>query len=127
MLAENLFLSRKPTHTPIMSIERWQVVTGSVVALIVGYAVVIASQLLLGLLLGALVYLVGWLLVHATPTAGFGDAFSTPRAVATGAVIVVVLGYSLFIAGQILLGLLTAIVLFLVAWVTSPTGPLADR
>ena len=87
------------------------------------YSVVIASRLLLGVFAGALVYLVGWLVGNSPPE--FRAAFSRPRALVTGALVALIVLYSFLIATSILLGVLTSLVVIVVSWTTSPTGPVA--
>lgn len=108
-----------------MEIDRWQVLVGSIIAALLAYVALPVRQPLGTLLAGALAYLVMWLLVRFEPESGYGTAFSTPRAVLTSGVIVAIIGYSLFIAGQFLLGAITVVVVLLVSWTTSPRGPLA--
>jgi hypothetical protein len=106
-------------------VKRWQLVAWSLVVLVVAYSVLFAGQLLLGVLVAALVYLIVWLFAEVDlDTRG---AFSAGRAVATATVVVLVIAYALLLAGQILLGLLAAATVFVVAWVTSPTGPFAGE
>ena len=96
----------------------WVLVTA-----VFAYSVVIASRALWGVLAGALVYLVGWLIGNSPP--GFRAAFSRARALATGALVLLIVLYSLLIAGAVLLGVLTSLVVIVVSWATSPTGPVA--
>jgi hypothetical protein len=99
----------------------WKVTVGVLVVAIVGYSVVVAQRLLLGVLLGALVYLFAWLL----STVDVRDAFGTTRAAVTALVCLLVIAYSLLIAQQFLLGFVTVTVVVAVSWLTSPRGPLA--
>jgi hypothetical protein len=99
-------------------------VTWAVTLVVAAYSVVIASRPLSGVLTGALVYLVAWLAGEISP-GGALDAFGSRRAAATGALAVLAVLYSLVVAREILLGVLTAVVVVAVSWVTIPDGPVA--
>jgi hypothetical protein len=104
----------------------WQVAVGALIALVVGYSVVVAGSPLLGVFLAALIYLVAWLAATVVPNRDLGSDFSRTRGAATGLVAVLVLAYSLLVVGQILLGVLLVLFLVVVSWITSPRGPVAD-
>jgi predicted PurR-regulated permease PerM len=102
----------------------WDRVGVVLAALIVAYAVVVAQNVLLGIFLAAVLYLVTWLVVRVSPGNPLDDV-TRERRLATGAVVLVVLAYAVVIAGSILLGILVAATVALVAWLTSPVGPVA--
>ncbi|EJN61306.1 hypothetical protein [Halogranum rubrum] len=158
----------------------WKVATGTLIALVLGYAVVIASSILLGVVAATLVFLLSWLVAYARESeavpqlsdrafaaasalsfvvlayslvvAGqilfgvlavvfiFGGAFAhamlrhhgypvslgRTRTILVAVAVVLVMTYSLLVAGQILLGVIASVLLSLTAWLTSPTGPLLD-
>jgi uncharacterized membrane protein YhdT len=107
-------------------VKRWHPVAWGFVVLVIAYSVLLAGQLLLGVFVATLIYLVVWLFAEFGRLDTRG-AFSASRAVATATVVVLVVAYALLIAGQVLLGLLAAATVFVVAWVTSPTGPFAGE
>ena len=104
----------------------WGIVVGVLIAVVVGYAVVVAGSPLLGVFLASLVYLVAWVAAVVAVNRNFRSDFSRARGLATGLAAVLVIAYSLLIAGQILLGVLLVLFLVVVSWVTSPRGPVAD-
>lgn len=158
----------------------WKVATGTLIALVLGYAVVIAGSVLLGVVAATLVFLVAWLFAHGRESeaiprlsdrqfaaavalsfvvlayslviAGqillgvlavvcifggtFGYAMLThhgypvslgrTRTIVVVVLVVLLMGYSLLIAGQVLLGVIASLLLYLTVWLTSPTGPLLD-
>ncbi|KTG10245.1 hypothetical protein AUR64_11725 [Haloprofundus marisrubri] len=75
--------------------------------------------------LAVVVYFLGWFAGEFLETGALVGAFSSTRAAVTGVLAALILAYSLLIAQQVLLGVLTVLMLVLVAWLTSPTGPLA--
>lgn len=107
-------------------VERWQFAAWTLVVPIVAYFVVVQRPLY-GVLAGALVYVTVWSLGKLGRPALLTDAFDTGRATATATVVLVVIGYALLVANQLLLGVLAAGTVLLVAWMTSPTGPFAGR
>jgi len=104
----------------------WRIAVGVLIAVVVGYAVVVAGSPLLGVFLASLVYLVAWVAAVVAVNRNFRSDFSRARGLATGLAAVLVIAYSLLIAGQILLGVLLVLFLVVVSWVTSPRGPVAD-
>jgi len=109
-----------------MPSSTWRVAVGALIALAVGYSVVVAASPLLGVFLAALIYLVAWVATVVAANRSFRSDFSRARGVATAVLAVLVVLYSLLIAGQILLGVLLVLFLVVVSWVTSPRGPVAD-
>lgn len=106
--------------------KRWKLATGVAVAAVLAYFVVIAQGLLVGTLLAAAVYLISWLAAYVADN-GYPYSLGPRRTWVLAVLSLFVLLYALLVAGEILLGLLTVALLALVAWVTSPTGPLARR
>ncbi|MDG5774843.1 hypothetical protein VB773_15275 [Haloarculaceae archaeon H-GB2-1] len=100
---------------------RWKIVVSVLVATVVGYAVVIAQQVLLGILAGTFVYLLAWL-VSVLDT---GGTVGSTRALLTAVISLLVIAYALLIVQQILLGVVVVLFVVLVSWLTSPRGPLA--
>jgi hypothetical protein len=90
---------------------------------IIGYSVIIAAQILLGVILASLVvasmYLVGYVHLH-----GYPDSLGRTRSLATALAVTLVLLYSVFVGGNLLLGIVASLLIGLTAWLTSPTGPL---
>lgn len=117
---------RSADDPPTTASTTWRVLTGLAVLSVLGYAVVIAGQLLLGTIAAALVYLCSWL-VATLRDRGYSVSVGTRRMRLVALFSPLVMLYALLVAGQILLGVLAVAVLFLVAWVTSPEGPLASR
>ncbi|WP_101297586.1 hypothetical protein [Halegenticoccus soli] len=109
-----------------MSSPIWHAVVWSTIALVFAYSVV-AGHPLVGGSLAAGIYLIAWLLAERALTGRIAAAFSARRAAVTGGLVVVVVAYSAVLAGQILLGVITACAIFVTAVLTSPTGPLVDR
>ncbi|WP_129115858.1 hypothetical protein [Halegenticoccus tardaugens] len=103
----------------------WNVAVWTAITAILAYFFVFVQRPLVGVLLAAAFYALAWILAEYSASAGLTPAFSTGRAVVTAVVVVLVLAYALLVAGQILLGLLAAATVLAVAWLTSPTGPLA--
>jgi hypothetical protein len=115
-------------HLPTMPSTETDWMTASTVSavLVAAYATVGAGRPLFGVFLAAVLYTVAWLLDRlspATPVAAFGRT----RALFTGGGVVLVVGYSLVIAQEFLLGVIVAATLVVSAWVTSPYGPVAAR
>jgi hypothetical protein len=102
----------------------WKLPVAIVALLVVLYAFEVSGNVLFGVALAAVLYLVAWLVARVSPGNPLDD-MTRERRLATGAVVLVVLAYSVVIAGAILLGMLVAAVVVLVAWVTSPVGPVA--
>jgi len=103
----------------------WERIGIVLAALILGYAVVVAQNVLFGIFLAVVVYLLAWLMHHLSPGRPLDD-MSRERTVATGAVVLVVLAYAVLIAANVLLGIVVAVTVFFVAWVTNPYGPVAQ-
>jgi len=102
----------------------WKLPVAVVALLVLLYAFEVSGNVLLGVFLAAVCYLVAWLVTRVSPGNPLDD-MTRARRLATGAVVLVVLAYSVVISAAILLGILVAVTVFLVAWVTSPIGPVA--
>ncbi|AZH25685.1 hypothetical protein [Haloplanus aerogenes] len=102
----------------------WERVGLVLAALILAYAVVVAQNVLFGIFLAAVVYFLAWLIHHVSPGRPLDD-MSRERTIATGVVVLVVLAYSVLIAANVLLGIVVAVTVCFVAWVTNPYGPVA--
>ena len=98
----------------------------AVASAILAYSLVIAQQLLFGVVTASLVLLVAAALSYLRDR-GYAPSMSRARTLAVATLSTLVLAYALLIAQQILLGLLTVALIALVAWLTSPTGPIAGR
>jgi hypothetical protein len=107
-----------------MSSTAWRAGVWLLVALVVAYSVVVAARPLLGVFVAAGIYAVAWLVARAS-SAGFREHFSSTRLAATGALVALVVAYSLLIEQSVLLGFFVAVFLVAVSWVTSPKGPVA--
>lgn len=105
----------------------WLAGTVLVAVLAVAYFVVVAQQVLVGVLLAALVYGTGWIAAVLAGSNRSLSHFTPRRAIATAVVSAAILLYALLVAAQILLGLLVVAVVVLVSWVTSPRGPVVRR
>jgi hypothetical protein len=108
-----------PSTTPT-----WKLPVAIVALLVVLYAFEVSGNVLFGVFLAAVLYLVAWVVVRVSPGNPLDD-MTRERRLATGAVVLVVLAYSVVIVASVLLGVLVAATVFLVAWVTSPIGPVA--
>jgi len=104
--------------------QTWTLPVAVVALLVFLYAFVVSGNVLLGVFAAAVLYLVAWL-VDRVSSGNPLDDLTRERRLATGAVVLVVLAYSIVIAASILLGVLVATTVFLVAWLTSPIGPVA--
>ena len=102
----------------------WKLPVAIVALLVVLYAFEVSGNVLFGVFLAAVLYLVAWVVVRVSPGNPLDD-MTRERRLATGAVVLVVLAYAVVIAGSILFGILVAATVALVAWVTSPIGPVA--
>jgi len=102
----------------------WERVGLVLAVLILAYAVVVAQNVLFGLFLAAVVYLLAWLMHHVSPGRPF-EEMSRERTIATGLVVVAALAYAVLIAANVLLGIVVAATVVFVAWVTNPYGPVA--
>lgn len=107
-----------------MPSTNWRTATLVLTAAVVAYAVTVAQRALLGLLLAAVLYLAGWLVARLSPGNPLDD-MSRPRTMAAGGLAVFALVYAVLIATEVLLGALVAATVILVAWITSPVGPVA--
>ena len=102
----------------------WRLAGAAVAVAALGYALVIAGQILLGVLVAGAVYGTALLVGFASPDGVVADMGRT-RAVVTGLVAVGIVAYALVIAGSLLLGLVAALFVFLGSWLTASNGPLA--
>ncbi|SFL16593.1 hypothetical protein SAMN04487950_2832 [Halogranum rubrum] len=90
---------------------------------VLAYSLVIAGQILLGVL--AVVFIFGGAFAHAMLRHhGYPVSLGRTRTILVAVAVVLVMTYSLLVAGQILLGIIASLLLSLTAWLTSPTGPL---
>jgi hypothetical protein len=90
---------------------------------VVLYAVVVGHNILSGIFLAALIYLFGWLVSHFPGTVS--ETLGQRRAIATGVLVAAVLGYSLLVTAEVLLGVVVALTVVFVSWATTPGGPVA--
>jgi hypothetical protein len=102
----------------------WKPPVAVVALLVLLYAFEVSGNVLFGVFVAAVLYLVAWLVSRVSSGNPFDD-MTRERRLATGAVVFVVLAYSVIISAAILLGILVAATVFLVAWITSPVGPVA--
>jgi hypothetical protein len=102
----------------------WKLPVAVVGLLVLLYAFEVSGDVLFGVFLAAVLYLVAWLIDRVSPGNPLDD-MTRARRLATGAVVLVVLAYSVVVSTAILLGILVAATVFLVAWLTSPIGPVA--
>ncbi|MFB6171323.1 MAG: hypothetical protein ABEJ23_02235 [Haloarculaceae archaeon] len=100
----------------------WKLGVGAVVVAIVAYSIVLQQQPLFGVFAASLFYLVAWLTTRASAGGALAGT-SRIRVAVAGGLALLALAYSLFVAQQILLGLLVALTVLLVAWATAPGGP----
>ena len=88
-------------------------------AVVLAYATLVATELLLGILAAGVLVLV----VYA------GDAIARDmdrtRTLVVGVLAVAAFGYFVVVGGSLLLGVLLGALVVLVGWVTAPRGPLA--
>ena len=111
----------------IRSLRRPSWAAASLLAvLVVAYSVVVARNLLVGVGVASLV------LLAATARAfladrGYAPSMGRARTLVVAALSALVLAYALLVARQLLLGLVAVVALYVVAWLTSPTGPVAGR
>jgi len=106
------------------TVRNWQLPVAVVALLVLLYAFEVAGNVLFGVFVVAVVYLVAWTIDRLSPGNPLDD-MTRERRLATGAVVVVILAYSTVIRGAILLGALVATVVATVSWLTSPIGPVA--
>ena len=83
-----------------------------------------SGNVLFGIFLAAVLYLVAWLVARISPGNPLDD-MTRERQLATGDAVLVVLAYSVVVVGAVLLGALVAATVALVPWLTSPVGPVA--
>lgn len=102
----------------------WKLPVAVVALLVLLYAFEVSGNVLFGVFLAAVLYLVAWLLDRVSSGNPLDD-LTRERRLATGAVVLVVLAYSVVISAAILLGILVSATVVLVAWITSPIGPVA--
>jgi hypothetical protein len=107
-----------------MPSTQWTRVGAALAALVLGYAVVVAQRALLGIFLAAVVYLLAWLTDRLSPGHPLDD-MSRERTLAAGAIALAAIAYSVLIAANVLLGVVAAVTVVIVAWITSPYGPVA--
>jgi len=106
------------------TIRTWQFPVLVAAFLVVAYATVIAGNALLGVFAAALLYLLAWVIDRASSGNPLED-MTRARRLATGAVVLIVLAYSVVVAASVLLGVLVSATVVAVAWITSPLGPVA--
>ena len=94
-----------------------------VAALVLAYALLVAGQILLGVLVAGAVYGTA-LLVSVASRDGVVAEMGRLRAAVTGVLVVGIVAYGIVIVGQILLSLFLAALVFLLSWLTAPDGPL---
>ncbi|MFB6255141.1 MAG: hypothetical protein ABEH58_00155 [Haloplanus sp.] len=82
------------------------------------------QQVLLGVFIAGVVYLVGWLIARISAGTPF-DHMTRERKLATGGLVALVLGYAVVIATRLLLGVVVAGTVVVVSWLTDPRGPVA--
>jgi predicted PurR-regulated permease PerM len=102
----------------------WRLPVAVAALLVVLYAFEVSGNVLFGVFLAAVLYLVAWLVARVSPGNPLDD-MTRERRLVTGAVVLVVLVYAVVVVGAILLGILVAATVVLVAWLTSPVGPVA--
>lgn len=106
------------------STERtWRTVGAAVALVVLCYATLITAQLLLGTLTAVLAYLTGWTLGRVGP-AGLVGRMGSGRATAVVVLGAAGAGYAVAVVERPLFGLSLALLLFAVAWLTAPDGPL---
>ncbi|WP_435066967.1 hypothetical protein [Haloplanus sp. C73] len=102
----------------------WRLGALVLAALVLTYAIVVANNVLVGVFVAALVYLLAWVIDRASAGSPLDD-MSRERQAVTGGLVLVILAYSLVIVASLLLGVLAAATVCVVSWVTSPIGPVA--
>lgn len=106
--------------------SRWKYVAGPLVVLTLAYALVIAGQILLGVIAAVGIYGTGWLFATFRPDEGYIAALGPARAAVLTLIAFVNLVYAVVIAGQILLGVIAVCVIALVGFFVTPGGPLTE-
>jgi hypothetical protein len=106
--------------------SRWKYVAGTLVVLTLAYALVIAGQILLGLLAAVGIYGTAWLFATFRPDDGYIEALGPGRAAVLTLIAFVNLAYAVVIAGQVLLGVIAVCVVTLFGFLVAPGGPLTE-
>jgi hypothetical protein len=106
------------------TVRSWRVPLLVSILLLVAYAGQVSGNLLFGVFLGALLYLLAWVIDRLSPGNPLDD-MTRERRLATGAVVLVVLAYAVVVAASVLLGVLVSATVAAVSWITSPMGPVA--
>jgi len=104
--------------------RRWRTAGVVVAVLVLAYSVLVAAQLLLGLLTAVLAYFFGWTVGRAGPERLI-ERMGSGRATLTAVFAVVAVGYAVVVVTRPLLGLFLALLGWTLAWLTAPDGPLA--
>jgi hypothetical protein len=98
----------------------------TVAALVVAYSVVVARSVLVGVVVASLVLLVATARAFLAD-GGYAVSMGRTRTLVVAVLSVLVLGYALLVARELLLGLAAVALIALVAWLTSPEGPVVGR
>ncbi|MFC5366165.1 hypothetical protein [Salinirubrum litoreum] len=106
--------------------SRWKYVAGTLVLLTVAYALVIAGQILLGVIAAVGIYGTGWLFATFRPADGYIEALGWGRVAVLTLIALVNLTYAVVIANQLLLGIIAVWVIALLGFVVAPGGPLTE-
>jgi hypothetical protein len=114
---------RAGTIPAMPSTQRTASVGSVVAAFVLAYALLIAGQLLLGVLVAGLFYGTALLVSVASPDGVVAD-MGAVRAAVTALLAVGVAGYAFAVADALLPGLIVALLVFLASWLTAPDGPL---
>jgi hypothetical protein len=104
--------------------SRWKYVAGTLALLTMAYALVVAGQILLGLIVSVGIYGTAWLFAVFRPDEGYIAALGPARAAVLTLLALANLLYAVVIAGQLLLGVIAVWVIALVGVVLTPGGPL---
>ncbi|MEF8856912.1 MAG: hypothetical protein V5A16_05760 [Haloplanus sp.] len=105
------------------STRNWRLSIGILALVVLAYAFE-AGNVLFGIFVGAVIYLIAWLIDRVSPGNPLEDM--TPRRRrATGGIVLLILAYSGIVSATVLLGILVAAVVAAVSWLTSPIGPVA--
>jgi hypothetical protein len=106
--------------------SRWKYVAGTLGVLVLAYALVIAGQILLGVIAAVGIYGTGWLFATFRPDEGYIEALGPARAAVLTLIAFVNLTYAVVIAGQILLGVIAVCVIALLGFFLTPGGPVTQ-
>jgi|GEM_PF-1973169 len=106
------------------TIHNWRAPMAVLGLLVLLYAFEVAGNVLFGVFVGAVLYLIAWVIDRLSPGNPLDD-MTRARRLTTGVVVLGVVAYSVLIAGSILLGVLAAAVVAAVSWITSPVGPVS--